>query len=80
MSSNINLVKPKLLTEERIIELFNIYDCCSQVFRGSPVLEIFCHIAALTANIRERDQQLLDMIRAETSDDSPKPANVNHKD
>ncbi len=55
---------PKLLPPERIIEIYRIYEACGQVFEGSHISEVFGHIAALTALIKQREQQLIDMIKA----------------
>ena len=58
------MVKPELLKPKRVIEIYQTYDACGQMFEESPVFEIFGHIAALTALIKQRDQQLIDMIKA----------------
>ena len=57
-------VKPELLTPKRVIELYQVYDMCGQIFEESTIFELFGHIAALTALIKQRDQQLIDVIKA----------------
>lgn len=57
-------VEPKLLKPERITQIYLVYDACSQIFDGSPISELFGHIAALSTLIKERDEQLFDIIKA----------------
>ena len=57
-------IEPKLLKPERIAQIYVIYDACSQIFEGSPISELFGHIAGLTALMKERDEQLLDIPKA----------------
>lgn len=57
-------VTPKLLPVKRVIEIYQVSEALGQVFEGSPMFELFGHIAALTALIKQRDKQLLDTIKA----------------
>ena len=55
-------IEPKLLTPERIIDLYKVYVMTDYIFEGSPMLELFQHIAALTNEIKKRDQALVEII------------------
>lgn len=57
-------VIPKLLPVKRVIEIYRVSEACGQIYEGSYISEIFGHIAALTALIKQRDQQLIDIIKA----------------
>ena len=55
-------IEPKLLTPERIIDLYKVYVMTGCIFEGSPMLQLFQHIAALTNEIKKRDQALVEII------------------
>ena len=57
-------VTPKLLSVKRILEIYQVSEALGQVFEGSPMCELFGHIAGLTELIKQRDKQLVDTIKA----------------
>lgn len=58
---DISKIKPKLLKPERVVEIFMIYNLCGEIFEGSPLLELFEHIAMLTMLVKQ-DNQLVDSV------------------
>jgi len=49
-------IEPKLLKPERVIVLYRIYNGTGEIFDGSPIKELFEHIAALTLIVKRMEE------------------------